>query len=65
LWPEGIIDDAVDDKARDWERWVLMKAAKTMRELSAVTTPAVSTVDDLDPAGIADLYGPRLGAQRR
>jgi len=34
LWPQGIIDDTVDDKARDWEQWALVKAAKTMRQLS-------------------------------
>jgi hypothetical protein len=37
LWPEEIVDESVDDKPRDWERWVLIKAAATMRQLSAVS----------------------------
>jgi hypothetical protein len=28
LWPEGIIYEAVDDKARDWERWVPSRSSK-------------------------------------
>jgi hypothetical protein len=38
LWPEEIVDETVDDKPRDWERWVLIRAAATMRSLSAVTS---------------------------
>jgi hypothetical protein len=38
LWPDEIVDESVDDKPRDWERWVLIKAAATMRSLSAVTS---------------------------
>jgi hypothetical protein len=37
LWPEGIVNDTGDDQPRDWERWVLMKAAATMRQLRAAT----------------------------
>jgi hypothetical protein len=32
LWPEEIVIDEIDDKARDWEQWVLMRAAKAMRD---------------------------------
>jgi hypothetical protein len=35
LWPERIVDETVDDQPRDWERWVLIKAAATTRQLSA------------------------------
>jgi hypothetical protein len=38
LWPEEIVDETVDDKPRDWERWVLIRAVATMRSLSAVTS---------------------------
>jgi hypothetical protein len=38
LWPEEIVDESVDDKPRDWERWILMKAAETMRQLSLVAS---------------------------
>jgi hypothetical protein len=38
LWPDEIVDESVDDKPRDWERWVLIKAAATMRSLSVVAS---------------------------
>lgn len=38
LWPTEIIDKTVDDEPRDWERWVFMKAAETMRQLSSVAS---------------------------
>jgi hypothetical protein len=38
LWPEGIVDEMVDDQPKDWERWVPMKAAAKMRQLSAVAS---------------------------
>jgi hypothetical protein len=43
LWPKEIINETVDDKPQDWERWVLKMAAETMRRLSApaVTMPTI------------------------
>jgi hypothetical protein len=48
LWPEEIVIDEIDDKARDWERWVLMRAAKVMRELG-------------DEPSAAPANGPEIG----
>jgi hypothetical protein len=36
MWPEEIVDETFDGQPRDWERWVLIKAAATMRELKTV-----------------------------
>jgi hypothetical protein len=36
LWPQEVLDDSVDDKSRDWIEWAIIKAAATMRTLSAV-----------------------------
>jgi hypothetical protein len=38
LWPEGIIDDTIDDKPRDWIELVLIKAATTVRQLCPVAS---------------------------
>jgi hypothetical protein len=38
FWPEEIVDERIGDKPRDWERWVLMKAAATMRQLCPVAS---------------------------
>jgi hypothetical protein len=44
LWPEDIVDDDVDGKRRDWDRWVLIKAAATIRSLSSVGWQGVGMV---------------------
>ena len=36
LWPEGIIDDTIDEEPRDWIELVLVKAARTVRQLCPV-----------------------------
>jgi hypothetical protein len=38
LWPEGIIDDTIDEKPRDWIELVLIKAATTVRQLCPVAS---------------------------
>jgi hypothetical protein len=38
LFPEGIIDDTLDEKPRDWIEWVLIKAATTVRQLCPVVS---------------------------
>jgi hypothetical protein len=38
LWPEGIIDDTIDEKPRDWIELVLIKAAATVRQLCPVAS---------------------------
>jgi hypothetical protein len=36
MWTEEIVDETFDGQPRNWERWVLVKAAATMRQLNAV-----------------------------
>jgi hypothetical protein len=36
MWPEEIVDETFDGQPRNWERWVLVKAAATMRQPNAV-----------------------------
>jgi len=36
LWPEGIIDDTIDEEPRDWIELVLVRAARTVRQLCPV-----------------------------
>jgi hypothetical protein len=57
LWPEDIVDETVDDRRRSWERWLLMKAAKVMRELGdePSAAPARKADSDLDPGRAAHI----------
>jgi hypothetical protein len=62
IWP-AIVDELLNDKkGRRWEQLVLLKAARTMRNLAALKRAAQANVaHDLDPAQFAEIYGPEVG----